>query len=791
MTGKHRLQILRTVVIAAAVAALTILVAIAATAGRGAADPPRLALLQDRHEAPPPAELQQMIMQKGAPAPGCLVPPHTPANPDPRLYGAWSTVLPAEGGGAIRQILGMQTVHTLMLPSGKILLASGSSWRNLAPIQYYPHDSDPVAPKGIFNRDKDPFRKSKLRWYYQLVNNAAIYDPEHNTFYRIPHPVPVDDPDNPGHFAPNDLFCTGQQHLPDGNVLVTGGTQYYYPFRTGNRSTYIFDWKKEMGIHWSTVDWRQLPTPAHDPWIFSGFMKRGRWYPSLVPLLDGRLAIWSGFVGFDKGYPEMYQFEINHYVELFNPAAFDRRDPQSAWRAVDVKELRDSPYRTEINPDFRPTPGSVCPARCIEDNRFDAFKLYPENYLMPDGRIYLTREGDWVSLRTCDTAFMRRTKHTYWATLGGTDAAPTVEFSRGPDRPEDITSYGTSLLDPNSGNIEILGGQPTSPGTLLPVNSDQTTHFAGGRGSRKIETFHADAGEKLGGHWTLDENFLGDAPQDDRTMHYALILPTRQVLIINGGNYDFYGPVFYPLLLTPKFDGDRRFIGYEKVRMSEGVEPRLYHNAALLLPDGRIWVSGGNTARATVHDEPAPKASPAAKRSMQPLPNLNAVDVDMYFFNDGPMARGQKGMLTTPTEDWVAETFSPPYLFIDPGRRAAVVKISAPSREIGGKTFYLLHSNEKYDMLLGGLPASCAAGGEASLALIKLPSATHGWENGQRFVALQFEAAPSHPEEVRLHTPDARHANIPPGYYMLFYVDCMGKPSVARMVRFDDQAREP
>ena len=81
--------------------------------------------------------------------------------------------------------------------------------------------------------------------------------------------------------------------------------------------------------------------------------------------------------------------------------------------------------------------------------------------------------------------------------------------------------------------------------------------------------------------------------------------------------------------------------------------------------------------------------------------------------------------------------------------------------------------------------------GEASLALIKLPSATHGWENGQRFVALQFEAAPSHPEEIHLHTPDARHANIPPGYYMLFYVDCMGKPSVARMVRFDDQAREP
>jgi hypothetical protein len=25
----------------------------------------------------------------------------------------------------------------------------------------------------------------------------------------------------------------------------------------------------------------------------------------------------------------------------------------------------------------------------------------------------------------------------------------------------------------------------------------------------------------------------------------------------------------------------------------------------------------------------------------------------------------------------------------------------------------------------------------------------------------------------------------------LFYVDCMGKPSVAQMIRFDDQAQKP
>jgi hypothetical protein len=729
------------------------------------------------------------------PPPGCLLPPHTPTHPDPRLYGGWNTVTPAPGGGAIGSILGMQTVHSAVLPSGKILLASGSSWRNLAPIETYPLFPEPAAPKGIFNRNDDPFRKTRLHWYYQLVNNAAIYDPEKNTFYRIPSPVPVDDPQHPGHFAPNDLFCTGEQHLPDGNLLVTGGTQYYYPYRTGNRSTYIFDWRKELGISWPQVDWRQLPAPANDPWTFSGFMQRGRWYPSLVPLLDGRMVLFSGFVGFDEGYPEMYQFEINHLVEFFDPAAFDRDHPQAAWKSIDVKNLRGSPFTVEINPDFRPTPGSTCPQRCVEDNRFDAFKLYPENYLLPDGRIYLTREGDWVSLRTCDTAFMRRTRHTYWATVGGTPQQPSISFAPGPERPELITSYGTSVRDPNSGELSIFGGQPTSPGTLLPLNADAPTHFAGGLGSRKLESFHPSPDEPLGGHWTLDPNFLGDAPQDDRTMHYATILPTRQLLIVNGGNYDFYGPVFYPLLLTPKIDEAGHFTGYRRQRMADAVEPRLYHNIALLLPDARVFVAGGNTARATVHTAPVPPANPLY--AGQPLPDLDLVDLDVYFFNDGPIAKGQKGMLTTPTEDWVAEVFSPPYLYIDPERRAEITALEPASppdhtfrREIGGKTYYLLHSGQTFDVSLAGLPAQCD-GGRASLALIKLPASTHGWDLGQQFAELPFTADGGHPDRIRVQAPDARRANLPPAYYMLFYVDCKGKPSVARMVRFDDGAREP
>ena len=88
-------------------------------------------------------------------------------------------------------------------------------------------------------------------------------------------------------------------------------------------------------------------------------------------------------------------------------------------------------------------------------------------------------------------------------------------------------------------------------------------------------------------------------------MHYATLLPTSQVLVINGGNYDFYGSIKYPILLTPNFDNvTGAFVEYEKARMNEAVEARLYHNVALLLPDGRIWISGGGTARATIHYTP-------------------------------------------------------------------------------------------------------------------------------------------------------------------------------------------
>ena len=58
------------------------------------------------------------------------------------------------------------------------------------------------------------------------------------------------------------FLATRGLHL---SIEFTGGTQYYFPYRTGQNSTYIFDWKKELGIPWKNVDWRQLPGDSVNP----------------------------------------------------------------------------------------------------------------------------------------------------------------------------------------------------------------------------------------------------------------------------------------------------------------------------------------------------------------------------------------------------------------------------------------------------------------------------------------------------------------------------------------------
>src|SRR6202051_1276964 len=183
----------------------------------------------------------------------------------------------------------MQAVHIALLPSGKVLMVNGSSNRDR--IQ------DGQVMDGISPLD------------YAAVNNSSLFDPSapatSSGLTRIaspPSPINFN-----GTSIPNDLFCSGHVQLPDGNVLFAGGTQNSCPGERflGSRTTNLFNWKTET-------------------WTNSGMMTDGHWYPSLVPLGDGRIFIMSG-LSWDH-------FTNSSVVEIYEPTAPDG----SRWSSLDV-----------------------------------------------------------------------------------------------------------------------------------------------------------------------------------------------------------------------------------------------------------------------------------------------------------------------------------------------------------------------------------------------------------------------------------------------------------------------
>jgi hypothetical protein len=118
----------------------------------------------------------------------------------------------------------------------------------------------------------------------------------------------------------DDLFCAGQTFLPDGRLLVAGGApQFFLP------ASHIFDP--------GTSAWTKLV--GHD-------MNFGRWYPTLVPLSDGRVFAASGRNG-------------NAEMEIFDPATQN-------WTVVSGAAK-------------------------------DFSQLYPSLHLLPAGQMFYSRTG--------------------------------------------------------------------------------------------------------------------------------------------------------------------------------------------------------------------------------------------------------------------------------------------------------------------------------------------------------------------------------------------------------------
>jgi hypothetical protein len=137
-------------------------------------------------------------------------------------YGRWTTCqLPVD----------FNPVHASVLPDGSVLLMAGSG------------------------NSPEAFQAGHFQSY--------VFFPDTCSTVAVP--------------TPSDVFCSGHTPLPNGNVLVAGGTAQYDDFH-GAATSYEYDW----------VNRRFVPVAP---------MARGRWYPSASELGSGDVFVVSGLDG--------------------------------------------------------------------------------------------------------------------------------------------------------------------------------------------------------------------------------------------------------------------------------------------------------------------------------------------------------------------------------------------------------------------------------------------------------------------------------------------------------------
>ncbi len=651
----------------------------------------------------------------------------------PEEMGAW-LLLPMPEQEADR----MQAVHAVLLPDGKVLVVNGSSNRNRFEKLADRNPADGVDPyKGeiIFENAVYILKDGVDTRDDQVVDNNSIFDPEfanplngkfgqQSPFSRISSPpgkVPVEgQPDGPG--EPNDIFCSGHLQLPNGDVLFIGGSRVYYP---GEQ----FQGSKVANLyHWQTGDWE---TPH--------LLTDGHWYPTLVPLDDGAIAAFSGLGAedFDR---------VSPIVEIYDPNADTE---EKKWQHIDMSQLPNSPFQTRMN---------------SQTFTRDLIDLYPRIFPTKDGRFLITGDGGGKTPLT-----VHKSTNSYFVEFDkDADGIYSMSFEPGPQRQATSKVYGTASLDPTSENGDVL-----LYGGIIGTND---ISFGPGkyaiRGASipaSVERWIAPEPGTVGtGEWTIDEDFLARIDEDilqnssrdynnpqyeyvkqssnlgrfgKRAMEQAVILPTKQVLVVNGGNYAEHLPAYHPTLLTP--NPDKEPIKFDTKLMNPDTQPRLYHNTALLLPDASILVMGGNNSRAGRF--------------------VDSGKVELDIFDDFFVT--PKGFTSNTAEIYQHSIYYPPYLF------------GSSERPVIDTNITEIHYGETPTISVSNASGSTS---EDSMVLIKAGSVTHSFDNGQRLVNL--EKTNNGNGQISFTVPTDKHFS-PPGHYMLFYVNAEGKPSEGKIVK--------
>jgi hypothetical protein len=351
------------------------------------------------------------------------------------------------------------------------------------------------------------------------------------------------------------LFCSGHTFLADGKLLVMGGhiersdiashfpgpfqsPQTELPYASGHPLSYVFDPFDTDSTH-PEGKWKHATFYTDEDGY--QYMNEGRWYPGAVQLPDGRVVSVSGYkTGYQDrgtgGY-HLYYLVLNDNVGIYHP------DTESWETLTDRGSLLPETFYEYEDPVQRPYhEGVTYPAAFVIPYGDDAGKIFyatpiRQSYILdPDGN---STDGFWFPVGS-ERTDLNCASCTFLLPL---DPANNSDMK--------VVSCG-GCCHMAIADVIMINLNPTSPAIPNWSNMDSM-------------------------------NF-------PRTHANAVLLPDGNVLVVGGNEMDNYSdPVYHAELFIPNNP-----TGEQWTILPEMQFQRNYHSTALLLPDGRVWVGGGD-----------------------------------------------------------------------------------------------------------------------------------------------------------------------------------------------------
>ena len=525
--------------------------------------------------------------------------------------------------------------------------------------------------------------------------------------------------------TPWDLFCAGHIELPDGNILIAGGTARYenlHPAHAGGSMTVVNNTGQDQTLPKGTVfvgphgaafasafavripRARMRPgAPGGNPkivpsqqnvWVdavrkgmgsviakASRFRIRGLLGPQAGNLLYGIGTPMTLQKQNFEGTKDAYIFDVrtSRFVKV-NSMNYARWYPTLAelgnGMVMAMSGLNGQGQITMNSEFFNPS------SRRWSQGPVHGFPTYPATFLTENGQLFFTGSNSGYGPSTAA-----------WRTPGFWNVRTNI-FRPVP-----------GLADPQ--DLE------TSASVLLPPAQKQTLMVLGGGGVGQSDSSTARTAlidvAAPDPHWVKGP----DLAQPTR-YPITVLLPTDEVLVTGGSRY-YRG-------MHGSDNRDTRIYHVATNSFSwaaSSITGRDYHSGGLLLPDGSVLTLGGNPLFGN-HEDTAPQT-------------FNQ-EIDVY---------------------------DPPYMFR--GARPRIVTVPA-----------ILKRRHSY--LIKVSPASSIR----YLRLMRPDNPTHVTDVNERSIAVPF--TPSVHGGLKVTIPSNPDL-IPPSYYMLFAVNSQGIPSAGHWVR--------